>query len=85
MLISPPYGDTYSFPWKRGPHDNLGEYLETFTRYTEIRKIVFQSFKEFDFLKVLTAVYNSEEDGKGVVVSKVACLRVIIQLLRQPK
>jgi hypothetical protein len=28
IIVNPVYGDTYSFPWKRGPHDNLGEYFE---------------------------------------------------------
>ena len=28
IMINPIYGETYSFPWKRGPHDNLNEYLE---------------------------------------------------------
>ncbi len=28
VIINPICGDTYSFPWKRGPHDNLGEYNE---------------------------------------------------------
>ena len=27
-LICPVYGDFYSFPWKRGPHDNILEYTE---------------------------------------------------------
>jgi len=25
-FICPVYGDFYSFPWKRGPHDNLQEF-----------------------------------------------------------
>jgi hypothetical protein len=29
IIVNPVYGETYSFPWKRGPHDNLNEYLET--------------------------------------------------------
>ena len=27
-LICPVYGDFYSFPWKRGPHDSILEYIE---------------------------------------------------------
>lgn len=27
-LMCPVYGDFYSFPWKRGPHDNILEYTE---------------------------------------------------------
>ena len=27
-LVNPYYGDTFSYPWKRGPHDNIPEYLE---------------------------------------------------------
>jgi hypothetical protein len=28
VLMNPFFGDTYSYPWKRGPHDNLPEYNE---------------------------------------------------------
>jgi len=27
-LICPVYGEFYSFPWKRGPHDNILEFVE---------------------------------------------------------
>lgn len=27
-LMCPVYGDFFSFPWKRGPHDSILEYLE---------------------------------------------------------
>jgi hypothetical protein len=28
QLINPAFGDTYSFPWKRGPHDQIIEYQD---------------------------------------------------------
>ena len=27
-ICCPVYGDFYSFPWKRGPHDNILDYTE---------------------------------------------------------
>lgn len=27
-MVCPVYGDFYSFPWKRGPHDSIQEYIE---------------------------------------------------------
>jgi len=37
IIINPIYGDTYSFPWKRGPHDNLNEYLEALPSFEQVR------------------------------------------------
>ena len=37
IIINPIYGETYSFPWKRGPHDNINEYLEAVPTFDLIR------------------------------------------------
>jgi len=37
VIVNPIYGDTYSFPWKRGPHDNLNEYLEVLPIFDQVR------------------------------------------------
>ncbi len=37
IIINPVYGETYSFPWKRGPHDNLNEYLEALPSFDNVR------------------------------------------------
>ena len=28
MLLNPAFGNSFSFPWKRGPHDQINEYLD---------------------------------------------------------
>ncbi len=40
-LVSPVYGDFYSFPWKRGPHDNILEYTEASATFELVRESVF--------------------------------------------
>jgi len=41
IIINPIYGDTYSFPWKRGPHDNLNEYLEATSTFDMVRNTTY--------------------------------------------
>ncbi|CDW83098.1 protein kinase domain containing protein [Stylonychia lemnae] len=84
VIINPIYGDTYSFPWKRGPHDNLNEYLEALPSFDQVRQVAFQHLAEFDFLQKLVMVFNSEDENQHVV-TKVAVLRIITQLLRLKK
>ena len=36
VLMNPFFGDTYSYPWKRGPHDNLPEYLEALPTFDNL-------------------------------------------------
>mmetsp|Transcript_36954 Transcript_36954/g.35663 ORF Transcript_36954/g.35663 Transcript_36954/m.35663 type:complete len:253 (+) Transcript_36954:1060-1818(+) len=50
ILINPIYGDTFSFPWKRGPHDNINEYFEVVPIFEQVRSSVFQCLSEFDFM-----------------------------------
>jgi hypothetical protein len=40
-LICPVYGDFYSFPWKRGPHDNILEYIEALQTFESLRELIF--------------------------------------------
>jgi hypothetical protein len=62
ILLNPIYGETYSFPWKRGPHDNLKEYLETVPIFDSVRNAAFQTLLEFDFISKLASVFHSEDE-----------------------
>ena len=80
-IVCPVYGDFYSFPWKRGPHDNILEYTEAATLFEALREQVFHNLKEFDFVSKALAVYLKEDEQKHLEV-KCATLRFFIQLLR---
>jgi hypothetical protein len=56
IIVSPAYGDVYSFPWKRGPQDNFNEYLEASTIFDQCRSIAYQNLFDFDFLSKLNLV-----------------------------
>ena len=61
--MNPFFGDTYSYPWKRGPHDNLPEYLEALPTFDNIlRQTIFQLMTEFDYLSKLSMIYLSEDE-----------------------
>ena len=63
VLINPYYGDTYSFPWKRGPHDNFNEYLEVLPVFDSVlRQTIYQSLCDFDFLSKFTLIFNAEDE-----------------------
>jgi hypothetical protein len=80
-VACPVYGDFYSFPWKRGPHDNILEYTEAATLFEAIREQVYSSLRDFDFVGKALAVYQKEDEAKHLEV-KCATLRLFIQLLR---
>mmetsp|Transcript_29412 Transcript_29412/g.44502 ORF Transcript_29412/g.44502 Transcript_29412/m.44502 type:complete len:285 (-) Transcript_29412:1335-2189(-) len=80
-LICPVYGDFYSFPWKRGPHDNILEYTEASAIFEGVRDVAYTNLKDFDFTSKFIAIYNSEEESKFVEV-KCSVLRFFSQLLR---
>lgn len=84
IIINPIYGDTYSFPWKRGPHDNLNEYLEALNTFDMVRNTTYQCLSDFDYMGKLAVIYNSEDESQ-YVVTKVATLRVVTQILRLKK
>ena len=49
-IICPVYGDFYSFPWKRGPHDSIQEYIEAQETYDSLRKMIFSELNGADFI-----------------------------------
>jgi len=63
IIINPVYGETFSFPWKRGPQDNFNEYLEAVPTFDLIRQVTFHQLSEFDFLHKLLTVFNSEDES----------------------
>jgi hypothetical protein len=80
-LSCPVYGDFYSFPWKRGPHDNILEYTEASLVYEKLRLSIFTCIKDFDFVGKAIAIFLKEDESKHVEV-KCSILRFFIQLLR---
>ncbi len=63
ILVNPVYGECYSFPWKRGPHDNLNEYLEAAPSFELVRQVAFQTLTDFDFLSKFVTLFNSEDEN----------------------
>ena len=84
MLTNPAFGNTFSFPWKRGPHDQINEYLDCAPTLEMIRINVYKHLSEFDFLNALMTVYHSENEQEHLM-TKVAVLRIITQLSRIKK
>jgi hypothetical protein len=80
-LICPVYGDFYSFPWKRGPHDNILEYIEAQSIFENMRDKIFLQIKDFDFVGKALAIFMSEDESKSVEV-KCSVLRMLNQMLR---
>ena len=80
-MICPVYGDFYSFPWKRGPHDNVQDYLEASTHFEKLRFSVFNELKSTDFISKLIMVFTKEDELKNVEV-KCSVIRMMIQMLR---
>lgn len=65
VLMNPFYGDSYSYPWKRGPHDNLPEYFEALPTFeVSVREVVWRTMNEsgIDWLGKLVQVYQSEDE-----------------------
>ena len=80
-LICPVYGDFYSFPWKRGPHDNILDYTEAQSIFENTRDKIFMQIKDFDFVGKALAIFNIEDETKSVEV-KCSVLRMFNQMLR---
>ena len=84
MLINPAFGNTFSFPWKRGPHDQINEYLDCAPTLEMLRIHVYKHFSEFDFLNALMSIYHSENEEEHLM-TKVSVLRIITQIARIKK
>ena len=84
MLVNPAFGNLFSFPWMRGPHDQLIEYNDAVNSFETIRMTVYKFFTEFDFVGALMAIYH-EENEQNFLMTKMAVLRIITQLTRIKK
>ena len=84
MLVNPVYGDIFSFPWNRGPHDAINEYLESVPMFEDARNQLSTAISDFDLLKCLLTAFHSEDETQHVE-TKVAVLRIVTQLLRTPR
>ena len=76
-MVCPVYGDFYSFPWKRGPHDSILEYSEAAGTFDQLRECIFLYLRDFDFVGKSLAIFQSEDEGKQVEV-KMSSLRFMI-------
>ena len=63
-MVCPVYGDFYSFPWKRGPHDSILEYTEASTIFEQIREAIFLYLRDFDFVGKALTIFQSEDESK---------------------
>lgn len=75
QLINPAFGETYSFPWKRGPHDQIIEYQDLVPLVEQIRARVYKKLITEDFLASMIAVYNFDDQSK--LATKVSVLRLL--------
>ena len=75
-IICPVYGDFYSFPWKRGPHDSVQDYLECVPTYEKLRRVVYSSLVDFDLIQRMICVFQKEEEPKCEIKSSI--LRMMI-------
>lgn len=73
QLINPAFGDTYSFPWKRGPHDQIIEYQDLVPLVDLIRARIYKKMMSSDFVTQLITVFQSDDN----VMTKVAALRIV--------
>lgn len=80
-LINPAFGDSYSFPWLRGPHDQMIEYNDHVATFEQIRVDCFRFMNGFDFCKALINIYTAQEEVEHMM-TKVSVFRVIAQLIR---
>lgn len=67
-MVAPVYGDFYSFPWKRGPHDNILDYLEAEKIFDALRELIFSHLKDCDFVGKALQIFGSEDETKNVEV-----------------
>ena len=72
-LVSPVYGDFYSFPWKRGPHDNILEYTEASATFESVRESIFNQLKEFDFTVTSIPKAYAALCLPGLILSNAVC------------
>lgn len=76
-FVCPVYGDFYSFPWKRGPHDNILEYIEASKYFDNLRQSIYLELRSSDFVSKSMIILMKEDESKNVEV-KISVLRLFI-------
>jgi len=76
-MVCPVYGDFFSYPWKRGPHDVIIEYNEAVTHFDNLRATIFKELQNADLINRCLAVFGSEDESKFVEVRS-SILRLLI-------
>ena len=84
LMINPPIGSQFSFPWVRGPHDQLIEYNDAVNSFESVRMTVYKFFTEFAFCQSLMNVYHQENEAEHLV-TKISVMRIVTQLARIKK
>lgn len=80
----------YSFPWKRGPHDNLNDYLENVDVFDNLKQTVWTCINEYDWLSRFAVVYSTENDSwskkapdaQNSKVTMVCILKICLSMMR---
>lgn len=88
VAVHPLAGKVLNFPWQRNTTQTaaVNEYKETLNVVEEMRHAVFASLSEYSWVEKLKAVFASEGEGRGDKnITKLSCLRIILQLLRSNK
>lgn len=84
MLVNPAVGGQFSFPWMRGPHDQLIEYNDAVNSFENMRMTVYKCFSEYDFIDLLMNIYHFESEAQHLM-TKMSVMRIISQLTRIKK
>ena len=78
------YGDTFTFPWKRGPLDTISEYLEAQNQFELTKNHIHDCLNEIDWISDIIHIFNQENELKSVA-TRTSILRLIISMIRLKK
>lgn len=93
--IHPFYGDSYNFPWARGPHQTIADYNENAPLFEKMRVAVWTTLNQYDWLSRIVVAYEVLEadyissDSKTFKtkcrVTKVSLMRILLSMVRTEK
>lgn len=75
-IINPAFGDSFSFPWLRGPHDQMSEYNDHVPTLENLRTDCYKHLYNFDFCKAMANIFASEDESEHLM-TKVAVFRIL--------
>ena len=78
VAIHPFFGEVYTMPWKRGPHQAISEYNECQPIFDSIRTISLSTLDKFNWIEVITEVYKNCNN----LITQISILRMILQFIR---